>query len=281
MKRFDHIIIASDLDGTFLNANGGVVPRNLEAIRYFTENGGHFTFSTGRTADIILPRIPMAPTLLNLPAVTGNGTCLYDFAEKKASCEYLLPYEILKELGDFFATEAPDLAMRASTQTGLAAYDLDNPRIRSEYERNRDQYEIVPFADWDKLGVYKLAVRGNPERLQELYPTFEKRWGDRTQLALSWNDLLDIQLGGRTKAVMLRELIAARFDTPTVLCAVGDYENDLEMLRMADLAACPDNAIDAVKAVCPLHFCSNNEGVIGDLVEYLDTHDVAPMATRK
>lgn len=281
MKRFENIVIASDLDGTFLSSEGGVVARNIDAIRYFTENGGHFTFSTGRTQDIIRPRIPMVAELLNLPAVTGNGTCLYDFAEDKASCEYLLPYEILKEIGDFFAAEAPDIAMRASTQIGLAAYDLDNPRIRSEYERNRDQYTIVPFADWDKLGVYKLAVRGTPERLQELYPTFEKRWGERTQLALSWDDLLDIQLGGRTKAVMLRELIASRFDTPTVLCAVGDYENDLEMLQMADLAACPDNAIDAVKAICSLHFCANDEGVIGDLVEYLDTHDVSHLATKK
>ena len=55
MNRFSHIIIASDLDGTFLNDRSRPVPRNLAAIRYFTEHGGHFTFATGRVSHIICP----------------------------------------------------------------------------------------------------------------------------------------------------------------------------------------------------------------------------------
>ena len=133
MKRFENIIIASDLDGTFMGKDSRIVPRNLEAIRYFKEHGGHFTFATGRTADIVLPRIPMAAELLNLPAVTANGTCLYDFGEKKAMEEYYLPYEVLAQLGAFFAVEAPDLAMRASSTVGMVAYDIDHPIIHEEY----------------------------------------------------------------------------------------------------------------------------------------------------
>lgn len=281
MKRFENIVIATDLDGTFFATGTKVVDRNLEAVRYFTENGGHFTFATGRTADIILPKVPMATELLNLPAVTGNGTCLYDFKQGKASREYFLPYDLMCEMDAFFKNEAPDIAMRGSTPHGLVAYDEDHPIIRAEYERNRAQYSFTPLSEWQKIGVYKLAVRGTPERLQALYPTFVERWGDRVQLALSWEDLLDVQLGGCTKAVMLQKMVAEHFDQATVLCAVGDYENDLEMLRIADLACCPDNAIASVKAVCPLHFCSNDEGVIGDIVEYLDTHDVSHLATKK
>ena len=47
MGIFDGVLIASDWDGTLFN--GEKVPcKNIEAIKYFIENGGHFTVSSGR-----------------------------------------------------------------------------------------------------------------------------------------------------------------------------------------------------------------------------------------
>ena len=54
------------------------------------------------------------------------------------------------------------------------------------------------------------------------------------------------------------------------LCCVGDYDNDIEMLEAADISACPSNANDNVKAISKLQLCSNDEGVIGDLVEWIE-----------
>ena len=51
-----------------------------------------------------------------------------------------------------------------------------------------------------------------------------------------------------------------------VTVAVGDQENDLPMLMAADIAACPDNAAEAVKAVCGIHLCHHDEGCIADLI---------------
>lgn len=48
MKKFEGYLIVSDLDGTFLGKQSRIVERNVEAVRYFTENGGLFTFATGR-----------------------------------------------------------------------------------------------------------------------------------------------------------------------------------------------------------------------------------------
>jgi hydroxymethylpyrimidine pyrophosphatase-like HAD family hydrolase len=50
----------------------------------------------------------------------------------------------------------------------------------------------------------------------------------------------------------------------------GDYENDLEMLRDADVAVCPENAIDSVKDVCDLCLCDHKQGVIADLIEHIE-----------
>ena len=47
MKKFENILIASDIDGTLLFQNE-IHPRNFEKLRYFCENGGHFALATGR-----------------------------------------------------------------------------------------------------------------------------------------------------------------------------------------------------------------------------------------
>ena len=75
---------------------------------------------------------------------------------------------------------------------------------------------------------------------------------------------------GISKASMLVDIKEKMLDKDTVLCTVGDYDNDLEMHAISDLSVCPSNANDAVKSVCKLQLCSNDDGVIADLVEYFD-----------
>ena len=45
---------------------------------------------------------------------------------------------------------------------------------------------------------------------------------------------------------------------------------DLEMLRAADVAVCPENAIDSVKEICDLCLCDHKQGVIADLIEHIE-----------
>jgi Cof subfamily protein (haloacid dehalogenase superfamily) len=48
-------IIASDMDGTLLNSNHEISEKNLEAIKKAQELGVHFTISTGRDIDSVVP----------------------------------------------------------------------------------------------------------------------------------------------------------------------------------------------------------------------------------
>ena len=48
MKRFEGILICTDLDGTLLKNDGSISLENREAIEYFKQEGGYFTFVTGR-----------------------------------------------------------------------------------------------------------------------------------------------------------------------------------------------------------------------------------------
>ena len=53
MKKFEGILITTDLDGTLLRNDKSVSRENLSAIEYFKENAGVFTFVTGRPSVIV------------------------------------------------------------------------------------------------------------------------------------------------------------------------------------------------------------------------------------
>ena len=79
MKKFDGILICTDLDGTLIKSDRTVSDADLKAIEYFKSEGGIFTFITARmlchTGDV------RAMIRANAPLGCLNGGALYD--EKK------------------------------------------------------------------------------------------------------------------------------------------------------------------------------------------------------
>ena len=86
MGKFDGVLLASDFDNTILNTErprrtGCPIPpisqRNVEALRYFMDNGGRFAVATGRALPAFRMFAEQVP--MNAPAVVCNGGALYDF----------------------------------------------------------------------------------------------------------------------------------------------------------------------------------------------------------
>lgn len=81
MKKFEGMLICTDLDGTLLRRDKTVSKENLEAIEHFKAEGGYFTFITGRMpyyVDDLPYRVK-----INAPFGTTNGAGLYDCEAKK------------------------------------------------------------------------------------------------------------------------------------------------------------------------------------------------------
>ena len=91
MKKFEGILLCTDLDGTLLRNDKSISRENIEAIEYFMSEGGYFTFITGRlpyfVQDIYNALNPNAP----LGCINGGG--IYD--HKRG--EYLWTRELSKE----------------------------------------------------------------------------------------------------------------------------------------------------------------------------------------
>ena len=83
---------------------------------------------------------------------------------------------------------------------------------------------------------------------------------------------LELNAKGCSKAVgvdYLRRAYSTDEKKATII-AVGDYENDIEMLKSADIAACPENAMENVKSISKIKLCHHDSGAIANLIKILD-----------
>ena len=272
--RFYNLLILSDLDGTFFGNGASLVPRNLEAVKRFAAQGGLFTFSTGRTHSNLYAAVPHPEEIVNAPMSLGNGACLRDAITHSDITRYLLDGEVGLEAAHYIRKRFPDLGLRISTTDGFMTDPDDSIAIHNLRRVAPDSIILVPEAEWTADNWYKLVMIGSEERIAEIRPECEAHFRGRLAGDKSGKRLFELHRPDRTKAAMIdnyRELYAREGRDLTV-CAVGDYENDRDVLLAADIAVCPANATDEIKAICDLCLCANTEGVIADLVEYFENN---------
>ncbi len=275
-QRYKGILIASDLDGTFLDHTGAVVPSNIDAIRAFTAGGGLFTFATGRHHDHLPEAVPGVENLINVPAIVANGSYLYDFRSNRVLAEVFMDTEASREVLLFARANYPRVGFRVSTPLGyLTDGRTDYMKRFIEYSAAHRSYvvEVAPVEKWTQRLWHKFVFRGKSEELDALARDLKETFGaEAFEYNKSSATMLEMQKKGCTKGAMLRvlqESYARLMGQPIRTYGIGDYENDLALLNAADIAVCPANAIDVVKRVCNLTLCSNDAGVIADLIERL------------
>ena len=272
MGIYSDVLLTVDYDRTLTAPDSTIPARNLEAIRYFMDNGGIFTVNTGRS-------VPMSKSMwdkvpVNAPLLLYNGSAAFDPATGELSA--IVPIEMdmwqtVKELLEMF----PHLTVEI--QSPKAHYNfIPNPKWDSFNAYNHCPYataewgqDLGPFLKFTLYGEFHddtvaRLFEATPEELAEIDAAQEAliaRYGDKIQVFRSAARLLDIQAGGVSKAKSARAL-QAKLGRKILVC-VGDAHNDIPMLDGADYAFCPSDAIlaDQYENVCP---CA--EGAVADVI---------------
>lgn len=278
-KDFEHIAIVTDLDGTFFGTGAQVPDANLRAIADFCARGGHFTYGTGRMHKNIVRAIPESGNLCTLPAVVCNGSYLMDFSTGKRMYPVSMPTADVLAVAAYARELAPDVGIRVVTPDGFMS-DGIGVDIKREIARNPlDFPHVLPVFEWAAHNPaeqwFKLVLRGDFELLTSIRPHLIARFGDRFDFAASGPRFLELTVKGCTKGSgiqTLKRLYKDRTGRELTVVACGDQENDLAMLGAADLAFCPENAIDEVKALCNATLCHHAKGIMPEVVAYLEQY---------
>lgn len=275
MARFDDIVIATDLDGTFFGAHGApIVKRNLDAVRYFTENGGSFTIATGRAAMHVTATFPQVADYVNIPAIVCNGACLHDYAAGKLVSGHPLDFGAVRGVVELIHREFPEAGVRANS--AKYAYlctprDAENPYVQSDIRYYAGvPHSVLPIEAWGDSPIYKFVVRADADVVERIVPVIKERFSESIDVATSSPTIIDMQVQGHDKGTALRDVVRRFVGADARVYACGDFFNDVKMLRAADVSVCPSNAHGEIKKICDLCLCSNEEGLIAELIERID-----------
>lgn len=270
MGRFSDILLTVDYDRTLTAPDSTIPERNLQAIRYFMEEGGAFTVNTGRSAPMsrqLMNRIPV-----NAPFLLYNGSAAYD----RGQLVQLHPIELnmektLREIQQRF----PDACLELQGVNAHycfrenPAWDHFNDAVGCAHAHASFDQDLGPFLKFTLyIGPLQDSVaplfQGTPSeiaRLDYIEAQLRKDLGDRVEILRAGARIVDIHAKGVSKIRAAREL-QARLGRKILVC-IGDAENDISMLTGADYAFCPSDGVvaDHFPNVCP---CA--EGAVADVI---------------
>ena len=268
---FSDVLLTVDYDRTLTAPDSTIPERNLEAIRFFMENGGAFTVNTGRSlpmAKAFLDKVPV-----NAPLLLYNGGAAYDTQREELVFVKEIQMDLWKtvhELLELF----PDLTVEV--QALDKHYDfLPNPAWDAfsanncAYGTAQEGQDLGPFLKFSLYGEIRGVTvsqlyQGSPEevrRMDEAEKLLQEVYGDQVAVFRSGLRIIDVQAKGVSKAASARRL-QKELGRKLLVC-VGDAENDIVMLDGADYAFVPSDAFlkDRYENVC-----SCADGAVADVI---------------
>lgn len=274
MKIFDGCLLVSDVDGTIL-VPSGVPQRNIDAIKYFIENGGKFTFATGRCCDAVREFLEIIP--INAPVLITNGVVLYDFENERIVRSTGIDEKTKRILLDFIKEDEPDIGMELHSRDKVC--DI---RLTHEIELH-NLYEQLHPVDWTKEQI-------ESAEWSKFFFSFEKI-EDRERLkrrliadGISENQILftNAYLGDGTHNYL--EVVPSGSDKGTGVLAlaeelgidhekvfgIGDYYNDVPLLKAVGCAGVVKGAPEEITALADFVSCDAAEGAVGKFIDYIE-----------
>ena len=268
MKKFDGILLCTDLDGTALRSDKSVSSENREAIEYFKANGGRITFITGRLYFFV--SAGLAAISPNAPIGTINGGGIFDH-EKRC---YLWKKEISRDvfsLVRYIDERMQGMGIQVNTFDEVLYY-RDN--LSMEWFRRVTGLPNLVLKSLDDVTVpISKIVFGSPdekeiERLSALL--FAHPDADKFDYIRSEKTLYEILPKGISKGDLLLRLADLLGIDRKKTIAVGDYDNDISMLKAAGLGIAVANATANAKAAADLVTVSNEEHALARIICDLD-----------
>ena len=271
MGIFDGCCLASDIDETLMT-NGYINPENINQIKFFTDEGGKFVISTGRGVTGL--EMLTCQTDIVSTAIVADGCMIYDYKRSEILYQKILQkndYRITKIIADaapcigieiysgerVFTLKRNDLADRHQSYLKLSAPD-------------------IAFEDICSLSLNKvLYISENAEDITLITQRLKgiKTESDFISSGTVINGIRQYYLeqvpAGASKASALSRLCEIFGIKKGKLFAIGDYYNDVGMLKLSDICAVPENSPDDIKAVADYITCTCRDGAVADFIKYL------------
>ncbi|MGN1014653.1 MAG: Cof-type HAD-IIB family hydrolase [Butyricicoccus sp.] len=267
MGKFDGILIASDMDGTLLNDQHGIDQGNIDALTYFTENGGYFAIATGRTRPATEAYRKLLPC--NGANVYLNGAIICD--ERDSSLVFM-------EGLDDRAKDVAKRIMKRYPHIGIEVFLMDHSYVCQNCDVTRRHFRNldIPYTEiaideipeptnlWGKINF-----TGETEQVDEVRRELEEM-EQYYNLTFSTPVFYEMTCKSGHKGDGVQRLADYLGIRPENICTAGDSQNDIPMLQMAGTSFAPSNGRPDVLELADVVVEDNNHNMLRAVVDYLD-----------
>ncbi len=260
------IVLVSDMDGTLLTSQKKVSEVDRKALEKFINFGGKFTIATGRTIQSFEQYNAIFD--LKMPIIMYNGAAIYDYNAQ--SLLYTQP------LPDSAKTMTAEI-LAAFPQVGGEVLKTDGTYVfrNNDYQKLHTKLcNIIPnyaeVNDIENGGWLKVLFAMAPEDIPMLEIYVKQRGYSGVSFVKSSEIFYEMLPENVTKGTALEQYRQLGGMDGLIFAAIGDFDNDIDMLNKADISAAPSNAEDSVKAAADIVLKNScDTGAVAEFVDYL------------
>lgn len=257
--------IVLDVDGTLLDSKHALTPRVEAALNAASEKGVHVILATGKTRTSMLSIIEQLK--LKTAGIFLQGLAVYD------------------ENGDLRHQQTLDPAIARQVITygedrGYFMVAYSGERILSHgYNKAvsdglTDYHELAPEVGGPlqnllgSMAFNKLIACGDPKAIKALRWQLNLQLGGSVRLMQAGiPTMLEILPPGGSKGTALKQLLKDMKISPENVMAMGDAENDIEMIQLTGIGVAMGQAHQPVKDAADYVTGTNDEDGVAQAVE--------------
>ena len=237
-------LVIADLDGTLVEKKQ-VSKASLNTIKKLKEQGYLFTIATGRH---MVATKELANLLeVELPVICGNGAIIYDFKKDEIIEKEVLDPKTVDHIMNLCFKQQVSFLMYTTKHvvSTLEAKEKIHAQIGyfDTHVVNQDQLN-----DYIDIGVFKiLAIDDNHEKLMQIKK--ELKHQEDISMVQSRPIFLDIGHKNTNKGNTIRHLAKLLDVNIEDVLAIGDQENDIQMIQTAGIGIAMGNGHIELKKV--------------------------------
>jgi Cof subfamily protein (haloacid dehalogenase superfamily) len=269
-------LIVTDIDGTLLDSGHNLSERNLKALKAANEQGVKIVLATGKAA------------IAGKTIIEQVGFPMYGI--------YVQGLLLMDENGRIFGQQTlhPDIARQAITYAdergfSIIAYGSNGLYVRTINAYVRDYtvpyHEALPEAVgplqnilWN-TAIHKLSIAGEARAITGLRWQLNSQFNGKARiLQAGVPEMVEVLPPGGGKGAGLKTLLKELSIKPEHVLAIGDAENDIDMIQMAGIGVAVGNADDKTKAAAKYVVASNDDDGFAEAIERFVLPEPAPAA---
>jgi len=238
-------LIVCDLDGTLRAFGCQVRPAIRDSMRAIVDAGAWITIGTGRGLQTL--KAHLGTVVVNAPLICCNGGLILDPST----------HEVLRVCPTPLALAHEIIRLVQKKHWGMMIYldDMETLLLQRSSEPGfglrQDEATVRPVPDPiaeltrppHKVYVYTRSPQNTPEATELL----KEHIGDRARIVAAGSRGLEVIIPGVSKARAMVWLAERLGVTREETLAIGDADNDIEMLEWAGLGIAMGNAMPWVK----------------------------------